>query len=353
MLTLLGAERAVEVEQQGGELGLRRLRRLDVPGLAAGFPVRQPLREPLLRLARAQDGDELGLAALAMALAQLGGKRRALAVEAHALGLGSAERTEPALEQLGVALHAALVAFFQCALHLLFREFAVFFGEALLEMADLRRTEPVQQAARLEGCRPQRLPYPGDHRIVTPIEVLPLDTAAHARGGLFAQPRVLRQGAGAVPGEESGQAPVELLGLRALEIEVVVRLPAQKDVGVLIGEARGAAGRQQRQREENEKPFCFHQKLSTVICPGVPRRFLRKPRSASAAAASFSIAGLPHSMNCERSGEIGRAAASRRPSRMAAGIRPSSAWGVFSLERNLTVLNCLPCSRPTASIKSP
>ena len=55
--------------------------------LAAGFPGLRPRREALLRLARAQHGDELGLAALAVALAQLGGERRARAVPPHALDL--------------------------------------------------------------------------------------------------------------------------------------------------------------------------------------------------------------------------------------------------------------------------
>src|SRR6185503_20417310 len=132
---------------------------------------------------------------------------------------------------------------------------------------------------------------------------------------------------------------LELLGLRALEIEVAVGLPAQVHVGVFIGKARDAASLQQGERQKNEKPFCFHQKLSTVMWPGVRRRFLRKPRSTSAAVASLSICGLPQSMNCERSAEMGWATASRRPSRIAAGIRPSSALGVFSLDVNLTDTN--------------
>ena len=107
-----------------------------------------------------------------------------------------------------------------------------------------RSSSPALHAAAAASASPDL----SLHRIVTPFEVLRLDAAQHPRGRLVGEPRVLRQGPRPVPGEERGEAAVQLLGLLALEVEVVVRLPAQVHVRVVVGDARDAAALQQRQR---------------------------------------------------------------------------------------------------------
>ena len=126
-------------------------------------------------------------------------------------------------------------------MNLCFREIAVVCGQPLLEMVDLLRADPIQQCGRLPCGRAQSFPDLGAHSIVTPFEVRGLDAAHDSRRRLVGEPRVLRQGRGPVPGEERADVAVQLLGLVALEVEVMVGLPAQEDVGVVVGEARHAA----------------------------------------------------------------------------------------------------------------
>src|SRR5207237_2857237 len=125
-----------------------------------------------------------------------------------------------------------------------------------------------------------------------------------------------------MPPHEGIDALVHLLGRLAMQIKVRSGLPFEVSVGVFVNDARGAAAAQ-AERDEQDKTK-FHQKLSTLMCPGARRRCLRSPRSMSTAVVSLSMSGLPHSMKCERA-EIARpAAASSRPSLIAAGMRPAS-----------------------------
>jgi hypothetical protein len=92
---------------------------------------------------------------------------------------------------------------------------------------------------------------------------------------------------------------VELVGLVALQVDVSAGFPAQVGIRVLVGEAQRAAAARKERRRQDEKDFqSRYQKLSTVMCPGLRRRCLRSPRSASAAWASFSISGFPQSITC-------------------------------------------------------
>src|SRR5204862_3469049 len=102
---------------------------------------------------------------------------------------------------------------------------------------------------------------------------------------------------GAVPGHEGRDALVQLVGQRAMQVEIMLDAPAQVGVGVFVREPHHAAAAQQRRYKNYKEPL--HQKLSTVMCPGARRRCLRMPRAASAACASFSMSGLPQSMTCE------------------------------------------------------
>src|SRR2546421_4678471 len=129
-----------------------------------------------------------------------------------------------------------------------------------------------------------------------------------------------------MPPHEGIDALVHLLGRLAMQIKVRSGLPFEVSVGVFVNDARGAAAAQ-AERDEQDKTK-FHQKLSTLMCPAARRRCLRSPRSISTAGVSLSMSGLPHSMKSERA-EIARpAASSRRPSFIAAGIRPvmEPAW---------------------------
>src|SRR5262245_13335650 len=111
MAALLGAERAVKVEQQVEVRVARRARGLGIGRLASGFPVLRPGGEALLRLAGAQYPDKLGLAALPVPVMQLG-RVRSARVSPHALGLPAAQRPEPFFQALQVPLVAALAALF-------------------------------------------------------------------------------------------------------------------------------------------------------------------------------------------------------------------------------------------------
>jgi len=133
------------------------------------------------------------------------------------------------------------VALFDGALHVLFSELPVALGQPPFEVADLLWGQPVQQPGRLARGGAQCLPYLDAHRIVTPFEVLLPQAAQHARRGFVGELRVLRQRGRPVPGEDGADPPVQLLGLLVLEVEIVVRLPAQEHVGVVVGEARDAA----------------------------------------------------------------------------------------------------------------
>src|SRR5688572_25826793 len=140
-----------------------------------------------------------------------------------------------------------------------------------------------------------------------------------------------------MPGVEFVDPVIELLGVIALHVQVAAHLPAHIRIGVLIGEAQRAAAAHERGKRKNgpqlEKTY---QKLSTVIWPGTRRRCLRRPRSASAAEASLSISGLPHSITWERSSTARAAAASSLPSRIAAGMRPASDPAAASRLTNVT-----------------
>ena len=142
-----------------------------------------------------------------------------------------------------------------------------------------------------------------------------------------------------MPRHECCDALVQLVGHRALEIEVQIDAPAQVSFGIVVDETHRAARRQQHGKNcyQQKSASPLHQKLSTVIWPGARRRCLRMPRDTSAAVASFSMAGLPQSMTCELPGASSRpAAASRRPSAIAAGMRPASEPGALSRLTNVT-----------------
>src|SRR6476646_8708618 len=132
-----------------------------------------------------------------------------------------------------------------------------------------------------------------------------------------------------MPRQEAGDCRVERLRHLAIDFEVVGGTPADVGVGVVIREThRAAGGEQDADQERAENP---HQKLSTVIWPGARRRCFFMPRKASAACTSFSICGLPQSMTCEFAAVSATpAAASSRPSAMAAGMRPASEPGAAS-----------------------
>src|SRR6185436_5740900 len=152
--------------------------------------------------------------------------------------------------------------------------------------------------------------------------------------------------------KERRDVPVQFLALRSFDVQVLGELPAQVDIGVVVGETHGAAAAEPQEQAEEQEAKHRYQKVSTVIWPGARRRCLRKPRSTSAVVTSFTISGLPHSMNCERSGANVPAAASSRPSRIAAGIRPSSEPACGSRLTNVTERNWSPCRRCASSIRS-
>src|SRR5205085_9984826 len=135
--------------------------------------------------------------------------------------------------------------------------------------------------------------------------------------------------------EKRGNALIELRARRIVELDVMRGAPMQVSVGVIVDEARRAAARE-RQHEQKYVSELY-QKLSTVMWPGVRRRCLRIPRATSAAVASRSICGLPQSMTWAVSGASLRPAAfSRRPSAIAAGMRPASEPAAFSRLTKLT-----------------
>src|SRR5687767_8012744 len=146
-----------------------------------------------------------------------------------------------------------------------------------------------------------------------------------------------------MPVEEGVDAVVELVGGVAVHVEVGAGAPADVRVGVVVREPhRAAAGKDRAGRQRRHQPQgALHQKLSTVMCPGLRRRCLRRPRAISAAVVSFSMSGLPHSMTCEVSASGSPAAASSRPSASAAGMRPASDPGDASRLTKVTYLRFL------------
>src|SRR5438094_843408 len=336
---LLGAQRAVEIEQQGEVLLPRRLARGGVGGVAPLVEVRGALGQPLLRLPGADHGEQLALQPLPVAVAHLVVERRALRELPDPLDLGLGQPSHPVLQSLHRARRASLPSLGLAATQVLARELAVVLGEPLLHVPDLLRAEAIEHWGDPFGSRTQAFARLRHQGIVPPNDVLAREAAAEAARRFFAEARVLRQRRGAVPVVECIDALVELRGLLAMDIEIISRAPAQPRIGVVVGQPDRAAAGEQRQRDENhaQPQGDAHQKLSTLIWPGLRRRCLRRPRSTSAAVASFSMSGFPHSNTWDDSGAIlTPAACSSRPSRTAAGMRPDNDPGWGSLLTKLT-----------------
>src|SRR3954462_15495872 len=137
-------------------------------------------------------------------------------------------------------------------------------------------------------------------------------------------------------------------------IQVAREAPAQERIGVVVRQAHGAAAGQKGDGQENDADASGipHQKLSTVIWPGARRLCFRSPRSASAALASFSMSGLPQRRKCELCGlKVKPAAASSRPSRIAAGILPAREAGAASrLTKETYFSPCFRCNSKMSSL---
>src|SRR5207302_4423482 len=329
----------VEIEQQRVVLLPRRLARGGVGGVAPLVEVRGVLGQSRLRLPGADHGKQLVLQALALALAHLVAERRALRELPHPLELGLGQLSHPVLQSLRRARRAPLPSLGLAAAQVLPRELAVVLGEALLHVPDLLRAQAIEHGGDPFGSRAQAFPHLRHQRIVPPNDVLARQAVAQAARRFFGEARVLRQRLGAVPVVERSDALVELVGLLAVHVEIVSGERAQPGIGVVVSEPDRAAAGEQPERDGNraQPQAGAHQKLSTLIWPGVRRRCLRRPRSASAALASCSMAGFPHNNTWDDSGAILRpAACSSRPSRTAAGMRPDNDPGWGSLLTKLT-----------------
>src|SRR4029079_14197814 len=229
----------------------------------------------------------------------------------------------------------------------------VILGEPSLDVRDLLGSQAIEQLSDFPRTGADRLQDLRLDRIVTPNKVLLRESPREPGVRLVDEPDVLRQRTRPVPGQERVDVPIEVVALGFVDVQVLRELPTQVDVGVVVGEAHRAAARDRQQQADQERTVRGYQNVSTVMWPGARRRCLRKPRSPSAAVASFTMSGLPHSMNCERSGANGPAAASSRPSRIAAGIRPGSDPACGSRLTNVTEVERYPRAWRAARNKWP
>jgi hypothetical protein len=130
---------------------------------------------------------------------------------------------------------------------------AVVVGEAALDRGDLRLGQAVAEPAQLLARPAQLLADALAEGIVAPGHVLERRAALQARGRLPGEPRIVGQRLGAMPAVEGGDARLEGPGLLPLEVDVARRLPAQPDVGMVVGELElAAAGGQREQRRRRE-----------------------------------------------------------------------------------------------------
>src|SRR5260221_60116 len=114
---LVIGEAAVDVERHREEFLARGLQGGRIGRLAAAVVIRGKVGQAFLRFVRAQHGEELGLQALVVAVAQTVEQRRALGVLRYALDLRLRQFPHPVLQPLDVALRAALALLALAAFH--------------------------------------------------------------------------------------------------------------------------------------------------------------------------------------------------------------------------------------------
>src|SRR6185436_21019049 len=97
---LLARQASIDIEHHGAVFLARRLDRRSVGRLAAAIEIGDEVGQPFRGLPRAQDGEQLGLQALVVAIAQLIEQRRALRVLRYTLNLRSGQSPQPVLQSL-------------------------------------------------------------------------------------------------------------------------------------------------------------------------------------------------------------------------------------------------------------